>query len=282
MASTTTSGPAGERVRRVLVRCHPVVVFSLFAFGLGWPLLTVYTVTPFAHTTVGVLFTYVALLGPALLVTWWADGVAGVRALLRRLLVWRFSTARWLVVLLSMPALTVAAAGLSGTLRTPDGGWAAAGTAYLFATVVTGALAVNLAEETAWAGVVQTRLTARHGLVRAALLTAPLFVAMHLPLQFEPGWTWGSVAEGVIALLVAAPLFRYVVGDLLDTTGGSLLAVGLWHASFNASGQIGFPDGWQSLAALVVLAAAMAVTRRLRCTAPATPATHAAPAATRK
>jgi hypothetical protein len=106
------------------------------AFGLGWPLLTVYTVTPLAHTTVGVLFTYVALLGSALLVTWWADGVAGVRALLRRLLVWRFSAARWLVVLLSMPALTVAAAGLSGTLRTPDGGWAAAGTAYLFATVV--------------------------------------------------------------------------------------------------------------------------------------------------
>jgi membrane protease YdiL (CAAX protease family) len=260
MSSTTPSRSAHRQHGRApirFVRRRPVLVFCLLAFGLGWPLLTLHTVTTTAHTTLGHLFTYGVLLGSAVLVTRIADGPGGVGRLLRRLLLWRFHPWRWLIVLLSIPALTAATAAAAGTLSTPAGGWPAAGTAYLFATV-TGALLVNLAEETAWAGMVQTRLAARHGLLQGALLTAPLFAAMHLPLQFTPGWTLGSVAIGTAALILVAPVFRYVVGDLLEGTGGSLLAVGLWHASFNASGQFG-SGRWEILIALVVLAAGLAI-----------------------
>jgi uncharacterized protein len=265
MSSTTRSPQAHQQHYRSpirFVRRRPILAFCLLAFGLGWPLLTLRTVTNVASTTVAHLFTYGALLGSAVLVTRVAEGPGGVRRLLRRLLVWRFPPSRWALVLLFTPALTIAAAAAAGTRPTPADGWPTAAGTYLFATVVTGALLVNLAEETAWAGMVQTRLAARRGLLPGALLTAPLFAAMHLPLQFTPGWTWGSVAIGTTALVLVAPAFRYVVGELLAGTGGSLLAVGLWHASFNASGQFG-AGGWETAVALVILAAGLAIRRQL-------------------
>ena len=267
MSTTTTASRSAHqqhgRAPIRFIRRRPVLAFCLLAFGLGLPLLTLHTVTTTAHATLGHLFTYGALLGSAVLVTRIADGPGGVRRMLRRMLLWRFPLWRWVIVLLSIPALTAATAAAAGTLSTPAGGWPAAGAAYLYATVVTGALLVNLAEETAWAGMVQTRLAARHGLLHGALLTAPLFAAMHLPLQFAPGWTSGSVAIGTVALILVAPVFRYVVGDLLEGTGGSLLAVGLWHASFNASAQFG-SGGWEILIALVILAAGLAIRRHMR------------------
>ena len=50
-----------------------------------------------------------------------------------------------------------------------------------------------------------------------------------------------------------APFFRYVIGETLEATGGSLLAAGILHASFNATGSLGFPGGWQFLPALLVM-----------------------------
>ena len=88
--------------------------------------------------------------------------------------------------------------------------------------------------------------------------------AVLLPLQFAAGWTWASVALGVVALAVVAPFFRYLLGETLHATGGSLLAVGILHAAFNVSGQLGFPGGWQVLPALVVLALAVGLVRRFR------------------
>jgi membrane protease YdiL (CAAX protease family) len=254
-------------VRR-FARRRPVAAFAIGAFGLGWPLLTLATVTGVAgapsRTLQGIAFTYVALFGTALAVSRLTDGPGAVGRMLSRLLLWRFGLGRWAVIVLAMPALTLAVSAGSGTLTTPSGGWLAAAGRYLFATFVYGALFVNLAEETAWSGFVQIRLTRRHGLLRGALLTAPLFVAMHLPLQFAPGWSWPNVAVGVAVLAAVAPFFRYLMGDHLAATGGSLLAVGVQHAAFNASGELGQPGGWQFLPALLVLVLILAVTRRLR------------------
>jgi hypothetical protein len=168
------------------------------------------------------------------------------------------------LVVLALPILTVAVAAVSGTLHVTGHGWSYVAGGLLLQTVVTGALEVNLAEEGAWSGLVQTRFAGRTGVLGGALRTAPLFVAMHLPLQFTDGWSWGSVAVGVTALAVIAPFFRYLIGETLHATGGSLLAVGILHASFNASGNLGFPGGWQFLPALLLLTIGVAVARRVR------------------
>jgi membrane protease YdiL (CAAX protease family) len=245
-------------------RRRPIAAFLLGAYGLGWPLLTLTTVTGWGRTPLGVAFTYGALLGSALVVSRLADGPGAARRLLARFLIWRFGVARWALIVLALPALTLAIAAASGTLHTPTTGWLAAAGSYLFQLCVVGALSVNLAEEGGWSGLVQTRLTNRHGLFRGAMLTAPLFVAVHVPLQFSPGWTWAGVGVGVAALVVLAPFFRYVLGETLVATGDSLLAVGVLHAALNASGTIDLPGGWQSLPAVVVLALVLGVARRIR------------------
>jgi uncharacterized protein len=53
-----------------------------------------------------------------------------------------------------------------------------------------------------------------------------------------------------------------VIAESYTATGGSLLAAGILHASFNASGKLGFPGGWQFLPALLLLAAGVALVRR--------------------
>jgi hypothetical protein len=68
----------------------------------------------------------------------------------------------------------------------------------------------------------------------------------------------------VAVLVVVAPFFRYVIGDTLEATGGSLLAAGILHAAFNASGNLGFTGGWQFLPALLLLSAGIAIARQVR------------------
>ena len=68
--------------------------------------------------------------------------------------------------MLAVPVLTVVLAAVSGTLERPDGGWASVLGDYLFSTFIFGALLVNLWEETAWSGFMQSRLMARHSCSR--------------------------------------------------------------------------------------------------------------------
>lgn len=252
-----------SRVARWIVR-HPIAAFLVGAYGLGLPLLTVRATTSFGTTALGFAFTYLALLGSAIVVVWVTGGAAGVRRFGARFVQWRFGSRRWAFVVLALPALTGVIAALTSTWRLPAGGWRALVGAYLLQTFLYGALEVNIAEEGAWAGHVQTRLAARHGLLGGALLTAPLFVIMHLPLQFTPGWTSSTVAVGVAGLIVIAPFFRYLIGETVEATGGSLLAAGILHASFNASGGLGFPGDWQFLLALIFLTLTVAALHRHR------------------
>jgi Type II CAAX prenyl endopeptidase Rce1-like len=71
---------------------------------------------------------------------------------------------------------------------------------------------VNIWEETAWAGVVQTRLERRHSLLTAALLTAVPFAFTHWPLAFLGEVTVGSAAVGLAGYLAVGVLPAHAVG----------------------------------------------------------------------
>ena len=59
------------------------------------------------------------------------------------------------------------------------------------------------------------------------------------------------------------PFYRYLLGMHLLDTGGSLLAVGIQHASWNAATSLGVFSGiWQPGAAVVLLTVLLAVGRR--------------------
>jgi membrane protease YdiL (CAAX protease family) len=244
-------------------RRRPLATFLLIAFPIGWATLAGPAVlTALPGELFLVAFLLFGLLVPTLLVTRWADGPGAVRLLLSRAVQWRFGVGRWAVILFGVPVLTLAIAAVSGSLRTPEQGWLAEVGTYLLFTLIVGALLGNIWEETAWGGFVQTRLMARHGLVVGSLLTAPLFAAMHIPMQFYGDWTWSGVGVQLVILFAMAPVYRYLLGMQLLDTGGSVLAIGVLHASWNAAGKLGAVEGtWQVIAAVILLTALVALAR---------------------
>lgn len=83
----------------------------------------------------------------------------------------------------------------------------------------------------------------------------------HIPVAFQ-NVTTGEALVNVAAIAGLAPMLRYLSGALLLDTGGSVLAVALLHASFNASGRLPVATGgWQFLSALVMLAGLVAAYR---------------------
>ncbi len=262
----TASGSASQDT---LVRRRPVLVFLLFALGLGWPILGLALLAGIPIVPVPLLLVmFGALLPAALVVTRRADGPGAVRRLLRRTLLWRFGLARWAVVLFAVPVLTMAFAAVSGTLATPEDGWAREIAVYLFSTLVIGLLVLNLWEELVWSGFMQSRLMAHRGLLVGSLVTALFFAAIHVPLTLEANDGWTDVAVSLGVLFGMAPVYRYLLGMHLLDTGGSILAVGVQHASWNASQSLGSVDGgttdWQALAAVATLTALVALERRRR------------------
>lgn len=251
--------------RESLARRRPVLTFLVLAFGIGWPALAIPVIAEVSSEPFLLVFLFAALLAPALLVTRWADGPGAVRRMLSRSLLWRFGWGRWAVILLGMPLLTIGVAAVSGTLRAPDRGWAAEAGWYLFNTLIFGALIANVWEETAWGGFAQSRLMARHGLLVGSLLTAPLFAMIHVPMQFADGASLSKALTGVAILLAVAPFYRYLLGMHLLDTGGSILAIGVQHAAWNAAGNIEAFDGeWQVIVAAILLTVLVAAATRHR------------------
>ncbi len=189
-------------------------------------------------------------------------GPGGVRRLFSGLAHWRIGVGNWALAVLAMPVATIGVAMVTGTYVSPDQGWLALATDYLYTTFVYGALLINLAEETFWQGLVQRSLASRHGRSRAALLTAIPFTILHIPIALAGVTSWTQAAIFLGVLLLVAPTMRFVLGEIDLSTGGSLLAVVVFHAAFNASGKLTVVDGlWQYAVGLGVIAALLLIGR---------------------
>ena len=217
------------------------------------------------------LLVFLALLPTALLVTWAADGRPGVLLLVRRMFQWRIGARWWLLVVAGLPMLTTAIALLLGDRPRPIdlAPFAIAQTLGFLVNL----LLINLWEETAWAGFVQTRLERRHSLPVAAVLTAVPFALIHMPLHFIGDFSLNSLATALATLLIVSILVRLLLGVVLRGTGGSILAVALVHTAFNRSNNDegvvaglleGQGRGLAGLLAVILLATSLAIVTRRR------------------
>jgi membrane protease YdiL (CAAX protease family) len=218
-----------------------------------------------------VLLVFVALLPAAMWVTWTAEGRPGVARLVNRMFRWRIGATWTVLVLAALPSVTLALAILFGdTPRTVD-------IVPLVIGQVIGLLVnlvlINMWEETAWSGVVQTRLERRHGLVKAALLTAVPFALAHMPLHFIGNFSAGSLITALVTLLIVSTLVRLMIGVFLRGTRESILAVALLHTVFNRTNNdegvvaaLVEGDGRKlaALVAVVLLTAGVALVARQR------------------
>lgn len=267
---------------------HPVTTFLVLVFGLGFPLMSLPVLAHHgaipgeslpasvgldAERLASLLLVFGALVPSALWVTWAADGRDGVRALIGRMFRWRSATLWWITVAIALPALTLAfTLLLGGSLQPVDiGGLLAGQTLGLLLALGL----VNLWEEAAWAGVLQSRLQERQGLVRGALLTTIPFALVHMPLQFLGDFTVGSLLAAFATLLIVSVWVRLLVGVVLRGTGGSVFAVALVHALFNRSNNAdgivataveGDARGLAALLAVLVVLTGSAITLRRRAT----------------
>jgi len=243
--SASTSAPGASRLRGLIAR-RPITAFLMIAFALAYPLMALPilasrgmipggSVPAALHIApdemAGVLLTLGALVPATLIVTWCADGRAGVWRLVRRLARWRVGAGWWLVLMAGLPVLTVGLALLMGdSLNTVDpldmvfDQWRLLGLNFLL---------VNLWEEAAWAGFLQTRMERRHNVFVAALLTAVPFAFAHLPLALFADFTAGSLAASLLLYLILGVLVRPMLGVVLRGTRDSLFAVALLHSVFN-------------------------------------------------
>jgi membrane protease YdiL (CAAX protease family) len=261
-------GAGGHRRTLPCMRRHPVLSFAILAIAPTWAMQWTFLALGW-NLFPAKIAELVFLLGAATFVTARISGRAGVRRLYSGAMKWRMGIGWFAAAVLALPALTLAIAAVSGSLQAPDRGVLREMLMYLFITLIFGALLGNLWEETAWAGFAQSRLMDRHGLLRGSLLTAIPYALIHLPLAFEErglaDTSGRDVAITWTVLILSAPFARYLFGLTLLGTGGSVLAVALIHASFNASGELGAVHGWwPSYLALIVLTVALAVVRQAR------------------
>ncbi len=241
---------------------RPILTFLLLIYSLGWALVLAAFALHLPTEPSIVVANLIGVLGPAVLVSYWIGGAAAVRRLFAGVLRWRVGIGWYLFAIAAMPAFTIAVSVAIGTLPHSSGGWAGLGLSYLISLVV-GAVFTNLWEEVAWAGFVQTRLTARHGLIVGAVATAPLFFLQHLPLVLAGGGGPVAMLVTSAAFIALAIFFRYVIGATLVDTGGSLLIVGILHASSDAAGSA-FGSGWQQMIAAVPVALLVLAYRAIR------------------
>jgi uncharacterized protein len=239
----TTSHSAGIRA---LVARHPVTAFLIMVFSIAYPVMSLLALAvhgiipggallerlPFPPDEVaGLLLTMCALLPSALFVTWAADGRPGVLHLFKRMARWRFGVGWWLAVLAGLPLLTVVSALILGdSLASVDPVKLVWDQLRL---LLINFILVNLWEETAWAGVMQTRLEQRYNIFVAAVLTAVPFGFVHLPLAFLSDVTIASVLISLVFFLLLGLILRQLVGVILRGSRDSVLAAGLMHSVFN-------------------------------------------------
>jgi membrane protease YdiL (CAAX protease family) len=254
-----------------------VAVFLVLVLVPGWTILAVpvlaargllpggrLPVEPFA-----LVVTLLVMLPAALWVTAVVDGRPGVRDLLGRVVRWRIGPGWWAAVLLALPVTAVIVGLALDGERTVAGGVPSAVLRGVMALALA-VLVIHLWEEAVWTGFLQTRLSSRYGLVVAALLTAVPFTAVHVPLLLVDETSLPALLRAIGLLLVLAAVLRLLVGVFLRGTG-SVLAVAVLHAMFNASNNRGGlvdrllqgsePDLAAPIALVLVTVAAAVATR---------------------
>ena len=219
---------------------HPLLAFTLIAYGISWSLL----IGGFFATRAGTLnpdgqliglMIQLAAAGPliaALIVLAVTRGRPGLAALGRSLVRWRVNPVWYAFAFLGIPLLMLAALAIiyQGELLS-----AVAEKWPLFYTqwplgVVSIAVVTGLAEEPGWRGFAQPTANRHYQPLVAALVVSLIWAAWHLPnALFGP-----SLIE-TAAHFVATVVNGFVLAWVYNSTGGSVLLVMLVHGAQNGT-----------------------------------------------
>lgn len=186
------------------------------------------------------------------------SGIAGLRALLSRLLCWRFGLRLYALALLPVWLYSIAAVLAGGTLEM------SVDTAHVALFSLNSGLLVSfflrgaMGEELGLRGFALPRLQERLTPVRASLVIGVLWGLWHLPVLFSRG------PVTALLFLVLAIALSFIFTLLFNGSGGSLIPVLLFHATQNweEGFEAFFPNlvgtDWETPSALLLLLAGVA------------------------
>jgi membrane protease YdiL (CAAX protease family) len=121
--------------------------------------------------------------------------------------------------------------------------------------VVAVALLLNgLGEEMGWRGFLFPQLRRRFAPIPATFIVAAIWAVWHAPLFVVNLNMAAMLGIGLVGWLIGLTLGAFVLGYLYEFTGGSVLAVALWHTSYNFAVAT---EAMQGLPAAVVSTAVM-------------------------
>jgi len=252
------------------IRQHPVASFLVAAYVIFWaswmPVLFL-DAPPRLFSAVGAIL---GLALPAFLVTATVDGRPGVRDLLRRTLRWRVGIGWYLFAALAIPVGALLLAPLF--LGLPPTGllanWPLLFNAFL-PQLLLALVTVQFFEELGWVGLVQHRLQARHGALKASLLVALAFAFLHVPTYLRAPFSAESVVRDLSVLVIVVPFaiaFRILIAFAYNRAAYAVLIAAITHASFNEASELIAPNvpgplaqilAFASTALLAVLAVAL-------------------------
>jgi uncharacterized protein len=249
------------------VQRHPLAAFFLIAFLVPWGLWSyLLATTPAGEllrsgpTPVFLIFAILGGFGPSLaavLVAGISEGPGGVRSLLGGLARWRFGITWYGAALVLVPVITLLTLAVFSVLGRPLPLGDVAGRLGLG---LSWPLFAALGEELGWRGFALPRLQARYSPLVSGLLVGVLWGFWHLPADYlgfgDQGWLFS------LNFLLLGPClltgFSILMTWVYNRTGGSLLAMVLFHYSITFSGIVLAAQGLSARQSLAVNAASVA------------------------
>jgi uncharacterized protein len=233
-----------------LLARHPLISFFVMAFAFSWIAWSPWVLSedgagllPYelSGVTAGLLNAAAILVGPTLsafIMTGITEGRAGIRRLLRRIVLWRVGLQWYLFVLVGIPVVmalgtVILPGGLASLLALLGPGYVLS---YLGTFVLVTILGGPLFEEPGWRGFALPRLQPLHGPLVGTLILGLLWALWHLPEFFVPAWAESSGGSGFLAIVkfvCIAIAFAIVTTWVFNNTKGSVLMAILVHASID-------------------------------------------------
>jgi len=238
---------AARRGIKALLARHPLISFFVIAYAFSWIAwspwylseegtgLLPYAVSAQPWLAVGIF------LGPTLaafIMTAVSEGRAGVRRLLRRIVLWQVGLRWYLFAFIGVPLLMAL-----GTIIVPGGlaSFQFLGPGYVLTYLATfiPVLIIGgpLFEEIGWRGFALPRMQRLHGALVGSIILGILWGLWHLPEFLVPSWaatSGGSDLLAIVKFVMFAVATAIVFTWVFNNTKGSVLMAILVHASVDA------------------------------------------------
>ncbi|MCB8980803.1 MAG: CPBP family intramembrane metalloprotease [Ardenticatenaceae bacterium] len=220
---------------------HQILAYVIIAYGFTWFVAAFNISARLGWGSVPGWLHYAAAFGPlvgAFTVTAWTAGWPGLKELLARLVRVRFAPIWWAAALSPLIVLLLVDGGVwlvtgSGLNLVGLGEVDGVGNLGVVGTAVFWLFTFGLGEETGWRGFLLHHLDQQRPSRNNPLIVGLIWAAWHLPFFFYQENFIALGFVGLIGWVLGLMAGSVLLAWIYRGTGGSILAVMLWHALFN-------------------------------------------------